>query len=117
MITAFRQKDASREVPTIFVLSLAPINVEQRMEGWRTRFGPHIRPDHADERTHSFAKATQEVADAANAIFVPVYDAMLQAAGNNRDAGLRKLLSDGKHLSPAGYEVLHCASSPHLLQN
>ena len=105
MITAFRQKDASGEVPTIFVLSPTPINIEQRMEEWRMRFGLDVRPDHTEDRTRAFATATQEVAEAANALFVPVYDAMLQAAGNNRDAGLRKLLSDGKHLSPAGYEV------------
>ena len=105
MITAFRQKDASGEVPTIFVLAPAPTNIEQRMEGWRTKFGPGVQPDHTEHRTHAFAKATQEVAAAANAIFVPVYEAMLQAAGNDRDAGLRNLLSDGKHLSAAGYEV------------
>ena len=105
MITAFRQKDASGEVPTIFVLAPAPTNIEQRMEAWRLSFGAGVQPDHIENRIHAFAKATQEVAAAANAMFVPVYDAMLQAAGSDRDAGLRNLLSDGKHLATAGYEV------------
>ena len=106
MIHTFREKDASGEQPTIFVLSPPPINLKQRMEDVHLRFGSDVEPDRTEQRTHEFAIATQEVAAAEKAVFVPVYDKLIEAAGPNRDAGLRRLLCDGLHLTPEGYEVL-----------
>jgi lysophospholipase L1-like esterase len=47
----------------------------------------------------------KEVAEKRKVGFVNVYEAMMQAAGSEPEQGLRKLLSDGLHLTAAGYQV------------
>jgi lysophospholipase L1-like esterase len=50
----------------------------------------------------------KEVAEKRKVGFVNVYEAMMQAAGSDPEQGLRKLLSDGLHLTAAGYQVRVC---------
>lgn len=89
----------------IIVFSCPPVCIEQRREDVKRRFGPGIELDRTAERTRDFAVAAGEVAEEMRVGFVNVYDKMMEAAGPKPEKGLRKLLSDGLHLTAAGYEV------------
>lgn len=89
----------------IIILSPPPVCIPQRAADVRQRWGPDVELDRSAERTRQFAVAAQEVASDRNVGFVPVYDEMMQAAGPDPDEGLPRLLSDGLHLTPEGYQV------------
>ncbi|CAD6574173.1 MAG: hypothetical protein CYPHOPRED_005314 [Cyphobasidiales sp. Tagirdzhanova-0007] len=89
----------------IILLSPPPICVPQRQEEVRRLWGD-VKLDRTAERTKEFADATEEVAKQRRIGFVPVFDAMMAAAGPSPDEGLRKLLCDGLHLTATGYQVV-----------
>ena len=93
----------------IILLSPPPICVPQRQEEVRRLWGD-VKLDRTAERTKEFADATEEVAKQRRIGFVPVFDAMMAAAGPSPDEGLRKLLCDGLHLTATGYQVTKAVS-------
>lgn len=107
MIDMIFSKDSPHYSPdtTIILFSAPPICVSQRKEDVAARLGPGIELDRTAERTKEFAYAMKEVAEKRKVGFVNVYEAMMQAAGSEPEQGLRKLLSDGLHLTAAGYQV------------
>jgi hypothetical protein len=90
---------------TIFLISPPPICVPQRAADVERRFGPGLELDRSFERTQDFAKAVKEVAQECKVSYVPAFEAIMHAAGPDYDTGLPKYLSDGLHLTPAGYQA------------
>lgn len=114
MIDMLQSKDSphySGSQTSIILFSCPPICVSQRKEDVAARLGPGIELDRSAERTKQFAEAMGQVAEKRKVGFVNVHDAMMQAAGPDPEQGLRKLLSDGLHLTAQGYQVRSFALS------
>lgn len=105
-IDMFRSESSPHFSPgtTIFLLPPPPISISQRKEDVLAKWG-HENLDRTFERTKQFAEAVREVAEQRQVVFVPLFDNMMAAAGPDPDNGLRQFLSDGLHLTPAGYQV------------
>lgn len=108
MIDRITSKDSPYYSPdtTIILFSCPPICESQRKEDVAARLGPGIELDRSAERTRDFAYAMKEVAEKRKVGFVNVFDAMMKAAGSDSETGLRRLLSDGLHLTAQGYQVI-----------
>lgn len=78
------------------------MDAETRANDLLSRDPPRV-PDRDAERTRLFAEAVKEVGKEANAPTVDVWTRINEAA--KRD-GLGKYLSDGLHLTAAGYELV-----------
>ena len=89
----------------IIILSPPPICAPQRREDVRNRWG-EVELDRTPERTKEFARAAEEVAKELNVGFVPVFDAIMTAAGPDPDVGLQRYFTDGLHLTASGYQVM-----------
>lgn len=86
--------------PIVLMLSPPPICVKQWAECHPDDF---VAVDEA--RTQSYAEASLEVARNRGTYAIDVHSILVSAAGPDRDAGLRRILLDGVHLSPEGYAV------------
>lgn len=89
----------------ILITSPPPISGPMRLLDAQRKWGPDVQLDRDPQRTEEFAIAAGQVARDKGVGFVNVWTAMMHAAGPDKEAGLRQFLSDGLHLTPAGYQV------------
>jgi lysophospholipase L1-like esterase len=107
-ITMLRSPESEHYSPdtTIFLISPPPICEPQLLAAAERYFGPGYGLDRSFERTQDFARAAKDVAQECKVAYVPAFEAIMHAAGHEFNTGLPKYLSDGLHLTPAGYQVI-----------
>ncbi|KAF7295064.1 GDSL lipase acylhydrolase family protein [Mycena indigotica] len=88
----------------VILITPPPVNTQQRKEDLESREPPIMTIDRDFEVTQQYAGGVLKAGADCNVPVVNVWVALWQAAGNKED-GLRVYLSDGLHLTRAGYEV------------
>ncbi|KAJ7063150.1 SGNH hydrolase [Mycena amicta] len=91
----------------IILITPPPVNIQQREEDLATR-DPPLAMDRSFEATEAYAKGVLEAGTDCDVPVADVWAALWNAAGKNQE-GLRLYLSDGLHLTTAGYEIAYDA--------
>jgi isoamyl acetate esterase len=86
----------------VILITPPPISVSMRTKELAHRNPPQDL-DRSHDNTSTYVDATKEVAAALNVPFVSAWDAIWAVA--KEEAKLAQFLSDGLHLTKAGYEV------------
>ncbi|KXN82596.1 hypothetical protein AN958_02447 [Leucoagaricus sp. SymC.cos] len=89
----------------VMLLTPPPVNTHQRAADLESR-DPPLALDRLFDTTKLYAEAVQEVGAEKGVPVVDVWQSLWNAA-NNDEASLGKYLTDGLHLSGAGYEIVY----------
>lgn len=105
MVRMVRSPESDRHSPStrVILLTPPPVNTHQRRADLQSR-NPPLALDRLFETTESYARAVQEIGDEENVAVVDAWTLLWDATGKD-EASLDRYLTDGLHLSGAGYEV------------
>jgi isoamyl acetate esterase len=96
----------------IILITPPPLNEEQRKADLDSRVPPQ-KMDRSFDTTKAYAQGVKDVAESQGVGVLDVWETMWQEAGKN-SAGLVRLLCDGLHLTPAGYQVCDNSDTPYI---
>lgn len=105
MIDLLREPTSPFHAPgtVIFIIGCPPLDYQAHKDDLENRLGDGVPVDRTEDRTALFAQAAKDLAKTAKVSYVDAHSALLREAGETRD--LKAFLSDGLHLTSAGYQV------------